>query len=458
MYLKRLELVGFKTFANRTEFAFNTGITAIVGPNGSGKSNVADAVRWVLGEQATRPLRIKRTEDVIFAGSAIRSRLGMAEASLTLDNTDGRLPLDYSEVTLTRRAYRSGDNEYLINKSRVRLRDLVEMLLAANLGQNAYTVIGQGTVDAALSLHPEERRGLFEEAADIKRYQVKRQDALDKLAATEQNLVRVGDLVAELGPRLQSLQEQARRTHEHERLSGELRGLLAAWYGHRWQQAQLALAEAQAAADEQQQQLATSQSEAEQLRGRLSAGRAQQQARRATLAQMQSDLALRRESVAALEREVAVATERLSALTRQQEDLAQQIASLEASLTADQEAVRALEGEVTRLAAEAQARRAARQSTEGELAARQAARRGLETQLATAQAAAFDLAARLADQRNRLAQLAERRQELAQELAAKQQAAVAAEAAAAHAGTQMTTQRAQITDLDGEQQALTKTR
>lgn len=458
MYLKRLELVGFKTFANRTEFAFNTGITAIVGPNGSGKSNVADAVRWVLGEQATRPLRIKRTEDVIFAGSTLRPRLGMAEASLTLDNTDGRLPLDYSEVTLTRRAYRSGDNEYLINKSRVRLRDLVELLLAANLGQNAYTVIGQGTVDAALSLHPEERRGLFEEAADIKRYQVKRQDALDKLAATEQNLVRVGDLVAELGPRLQSLQEQARRTHEHERLTGELRGLLAAWYGHRWQQAQVALAEAQVAVDEHQQQLSTGQFEAEQLRGRLSAVRARQQARRAALAQAQSDLALRRESAAALEREVAVATERVAALTPQQEDVAQQIATLEASLAAEQEAMSALEGEVTRLSAEAQARRAAVQTTEGELAARQAARRGLETQLATAQATAFNLAARLADQRNRLAQLAERRQELAQELAAKRQAAVAAETAAERAGEQMTTQRAQVTDLDGERQALTTAR
>ena len=458
MYLKRLELVGFKTFANRTEFAFNTGITAIVGPNGSGKSNVADAVRWVLGEQATRPLRIKRTEDVIFAGSTLRPRLGMAEASLTLDNTDGRLPLDYSEVTLTRRAYRSGDNEYLINKSRVRLRDLVELLLAANLGQNAYTVIGQGTVDAALSLHPEERRGLFEEAADIKRYQVKRQDALDKLAATEQNLVRVGDLVAELGPRLQSLQEQARRTHEHERLTGELRGLLAAWYGHRWQQAQVALAEAQVAVDEHQQQLSTGQFEAEQLRGRLSAVRARQQARRAALAQAQSDLALRRESAAALEREVAVATERVAALTPQQEDVAQQIATVEASLAAEQEAMSALEGEVTRLSTAAQARRAAVQTTEGELATRQAARRGLETQLATAQATAFNLAARLADQRNRLVQLAERRQELAQELAAKRQAAVAAETAAARAGEQMTTQRAQVTDLDGERQALTTAR
>jgi chromosome segregation protein len=458
LYLKRLELVGFKTFANRTEFAFNTGITAIVGPNGSGKSNVADAVRWVLGEQATRPLRIKRTEDVIFAGSTLRPRLGMAEASLTLDNADGRLPLDYSEVTLTRRAYRSGDNEYLINKSRVRLRDMVELLLAANLGQNAYTVIGQGTVDAALSLHPEERRGLFEEAADIKRYQGKRQDALDKLAATEQNLVRVGDLVAELGPRLQALQEQARRTQEHERLTGELRGLLAAWYGHRWQQAHLALADAQVAAEEQQRQLAAAQAETEQLRGRLSAVRTRQQTRRATLAQMQSDLALRRESAAALEREAAVAAERLSALTRQREDVAQQLATLEASLTAEQEAWRALEGEVTRLSAAAQAHRAALQITEGELAARQAARRGLETQLATAQTAAFNLATRLADQRNRLAQLAERRQELAQELAAKQQAAVAAETAAARASEQITTQRAQITDLDGERQALTTTR
>ncbi len=178
MFLKRLDVQGFKTFASRTEFVFDAGITAIVGPNGSGKSNIADAVRWVLGEQSARPLRIKRSDDVIFAGSGARARVGMAEVSITLDNSSKWLPIDFNDVTITRRAYRSGESEYLINKSRVRLRDVVDLLLAGNIGQNNYTVIGQGAIDAALSLRPEERRVLFEEAADIKRYQIKRNEAL----------------------------------------------------------------------------------------------------------------------------------------------------------------------------------------------------------------------------------------------------------------------------------------
>src|SRR5438132_1259397 len=165
MRLKRLHLQGFKTFVPKTELQFGEGLTAIVGPNGSGKSNIADAVRWVLGEQSLSNLRAKKTEDLVFAGSSKRAPLGMAEVSITVDNSDHLLPLDFSEVTLTRRAFRSGENEYYINKSRVRLRDVLDV--ASTLGQ-AYTVVGQGLVDAALSLRPEERRELFEEAPAIR--------------------------------------------------------------------------------------------------------------------------------------------------------------------------------------------------------------------------------------------------------------------------------------------------
>ncbi len=201
MRLKHLELQGYKTFASRTEFAFDEGITAVVGPNGSGKSNVADAVRWVLGEQSYRILRGKRTEDMIFSGSAQRPRLGMASASLLLDNADGWLPIDFVEVTVTRRAYRSGENEYLLNGRRVRLRDITELLAKSGLARRTYTVIGQGLVDAVLSLRPDDRRALFEEAAGISLYQRKRADAVSRLEETRSNLLRVNDIINEIAPR-----------------------------------------------------------------------------------------------------------------------------------------------------------------------------------------------------------------------------------------------------------------
>ncbi len=220
MRLKHLSLQGFKTFAPRTDLPLGEGITAIVGPNGSGKSNVADAVRWVLGEQSLLQLRAKRTEDLIFAGSGTSRPLGMAEVSLTVDNSDRLLPLDFAEVTLTRRAYRSGENEYYINKSRVRLRDVLEV--ASTLGQ-AYTVVSQGLVDSALSLRPEERRELFEEAAAIRGYFVQREDALRRLGRTEENMARVGDLAAELEPQVRRLERQARQAQEYGKIEAEWR-------------------------------------------------------------------------------------------------------------------------------------------------------------------------------------------------------------------------------------------
>ena len=212
--LKSLELQGYKTFANRTLFEFAGRVTAIVGPNGSGKSNIADSLRWVLGEQSYSLLRARRTEDMIFSGSEQRARSGMASATVVFDNSDSWLPIDYSEVAVTRRAYRDGQNEYLINGQRVRLKDVSELLAQSGLAERTYTIIGQGVVDAALALRADERRRLFEEAAGIGLHRSRREEALRRLETTRRNLDRVKDILVELQPRLRSLERQARRTQE----------------------------------------------------------------------------------------------------------------------------------------------------------------------------------------------------------------------------------------------------
>ena len=198
MYLKRLDLQGFKSFASTLTLEFGPGVTCIIGPNGSGKTNVAEAIRWVFGEQASRIIRARKTEDVIFSGSARRPQLGMAEVRISLYNGDGWLPLDYEEVVVSRRANRSGENEYLINQDRVRLRDLAELFLKAQVGQNSYAFMGQGLVEEVLTLRPEERRTLIEEAADVKLHRTKLDESRNRLRATRDNLERVSMLVAEI--------------------------------------------------------------------------------------------------------------------------------------------------------------------------------------------------------------------------------------------------------------------
>jgi chromosome segregation protein len=417
LYLKRLELQGFKTFASKTEFQFSSGITAVVGPNGSGKSNIADAVRWVLGEQGQRPLRIKRTEDVIFAGSGSRARLGMAEASLTLDNSQGLLPLDYGEVTLTRRAYRSGESEYFINKSRVRLRQVVDLLLKANLGQNTYTVIGQGLVDAALSLRPEERRGLFEEAADIKRYQLRRQEAMEKLTTTEQNLVRASDIIAEIGPRLKTLKEQARRARELEALRQELRVVLIMWYSHEWQKAQEALGEASLREAQWQNSLAELRASLERHSLRCNDLRAQQQGLRLRLGQWHQEASSWHAQAETVERRLAVNQERQAWVARQGEELAQEVASLEALLALERRKAMAIEDGLTALDRQILDQEALVRQAQKELSSQEATLRSLQQELEAQRSLAFRLAANQSEQRNRLGQLSERRKELSLETA-----------------------------------------
>ena len=209
MFLKRLDIVGFKSFADRTSIDFVHGVTAVVGPNGSGKSNISDGIRWVLGEQSAKSLRGSKMEDIIFAGSDSRSPLNFAELTLTLNNEDQHLSIDYNEVSITRRVYRSGESEYLINKQTCRLKDIVELFMDSGLGREAYSIIGQGKIEEILSSKSEERRVIFEEAAGVLKYKTRKQKAERKLAETQENLYRVEDILHELENQVEPLKMQA---------------------------------------------------------------------------------------------------------------------------------------------------------------------------------------------------------------------------------------------------------
>ncbi len=417
MRLKHLELQGYKTFASRTSFLFDSGITAVVGPNGSGKSNIADAIRWVLGEQSYRTLRGKRTEDMIFSGSAQRARLGMASASLSLDNADGWLPIDFSEVTITRRAYRSGENEYLLNNSRVRLKDITELLAKSGLARRTYTVVGQGLVDAVLSLRPDDRRALFEEAAGITLYQAKRAEALSRLEETRSNLVRVNDIINEISPRMRRLEREAERTRRHALLTEQLEGLLRTWYGFRWRQAQQNLrrsrdalsrretvvTRSRQALEDLDEQVAVLRARQSQLREQLGAWHRESGELHRQMEEVQRDLAVWRERARLLAAQRDEIQAELNELELQAQALAERIANAEADLDDSQQVLQAQES----LVAQAQA----------DLDAHEGQRAAVAQQMAKAQERTLDLATRAGDRRNRLAQLDERRAALAEERA-----------------------------------------
>jgi chromosome segregation protein len=262
MYLKRLELVGFKSFADRTEMEFVPGVTAVVGPNGSGKSNVSDSIRWVLGEQSAKSLRGAKMEDIIFAGSDTRKPVNYAEVTLTLDNTDRSLDLEYTEVSITRRVYRSGESEYYINKRPCRLKDIMELFMDTGLGKEAYSIIGQGKIEEILSTKPEDRRGIFEEAAGIVRYKTRKREAEKKLEETEQNLVRIHDIVSEINEQIGPLGEQAETAKRYKELHKQLVEHEVALYVQQIEAAHVKWEEASRLVEQLRQELVTYSTEA----------------------------------------------------------------------------------------------------------------------------------------------------------------------------------------------------
>jgi len=457
--LTRLELQGFKSFASKTVFAFEPGITAVVGPNGSGKSNVADAVRWVLGEQGYGNLRAKRAEDVIFAGGQGRAPAGLAEATLTFDNRDRWLPIDFAEVTVSRRAFRTGESHYLINGRRVRLKDVA--LLTASLGQS-HVVVGQGLVDAALSQRAEERRALFEHAADLTGLRLKIAEAERNLAEAAANGTRLEDLLAELEPRLKSLERAARQAREWQGVRDRLRELQVRHYRGLLRAAQAAHAAAALGAEREGAALAEAQGTVDRLAAEAE-GRAEAVERaRAALAEHDA----RRQGVAEQARRAAherdLAAERSAALAKRREDMADTRAGLDeqaaaaaaerARLTADLAELGAALAAAEAAAAAKQRAATAARATQAEAERRASA---LTDALAAAERRGADLTRRraLLDQRRETA-AAERERaaaaaaERAGRIARLEGELAAAAAAAAREEAELTTLADRLAELD----------
>jgi chromosome segregation protein len=275
LYLKRLEVLGFKSFADKIKLEFLPGVTAVVGPNGSGKSNIADALRWVLGEQSIKNLRGAKMDDVIFNGSELRKPLGLAEVTMVLDNSDHGAALDFTEIAVTRRLFRSGLSEYLINKASVRLRDIQELFCDTGLGKDAYSVIGQGKIDAILSVKAEERRSIFEEAAGIIKYKSRKQVAERKLGETDASLLRIKDIINELNNQLGPLENQACRATQFLNYQTELTGLAINYYNRMLSGLQTGLTEFLQSKKELEEQHHSLESESDVVEAELETGRLQ---------------------------------------------------------------------------------------------------------------------------------------------------------------------------------------
>jgi chromosome segregation protein len=316
--LKRLELIGFKSFADRTRFDFAPGVTAIVGPNGSGKSNVVDAVRWLLGEQSAKSLRGGEMTDVIFNGSSTRKSLGLAEVTMTFDNAARALPLDADEVQVTRRVYRDGQGEYLINGQPSRLKDIRELFLGTGTGHGAYSVIEQGRVDALLSASTKDRRVIFEEAAGISRFKAKKVEALRKLAGVEEQLVRVQDVLTELDKQLRTLRLQAAKAQRYQEYTARLRDLRVA----------AGLAEYRSLSEA----LAAEEAVLAELRAELSAAAAEAEAGEADLRKLDRELGRIEDALRHQEARLADARQQIGACEAQAKAERGQAAGLEAEL------------------------------------------------------------------------------------------------------------------------------
>src|ERR1035437_5000551 len=411
--LLALRLQGFKSFGERTLVEFGAGISAVVGPNGSGKSNLADALRWALGEQG-RALRLRKSEDVIFAGSEKRSALGMADVTLVFGNSDRLLPIDYETVELGRRLFRSGENDYLLNKQRVRLKDLVDLLDAAHLADNAFLFIGQGMVDQALALRPEERRPLFEEVAGVRRHERRKRKAEEQLEEAESNLARVEDVLAELRPQARRLAAQAEQQASRQTAGREYGRAIIAVARSRWR-------EAAGRARESENQLTTGRAQIDAALGALrdaeeaAAGiarelasgseveaerRAAQEAARASLTELQlrdaralADVSAGQRDRQRLEQELAVAEADLAVQRREQ---AAPVPSRDLALSA---AVAESERSLSEALEELSATRAAQQAQGEALAALRRVEPARATEVETARRRLSDAERQATDER-----------------------------------------------------------
>lgn len=445
--LKQLTLQGFKSFADETHLVFPGGITAIIGPNGSGKSNVADAIRWVLGERRLTALRGKSGEDMIFAGSKRRGRAGMARVVLTFDNSDGWIPVDYAEVTVERRVFRSGESEYLLNGNRVRLMDLSDLLDRAGLGRDAYLIIGQGLVDHVLALRPQERVALFEQAAGITPYRTRRDETLQRLEETQRNLERVRDLLGEIEPRLHRLEKQAQRYEQYQKLNEALKATLTIWYGYRWHQSLAALDLARSRQAYQEERTQKRAAVVADLEARIAALRQQTIERRRALTALHHTRSETAAQAEALQRELAVALERRRLLQAYREEARANLIPLQTALEAEAGELQTLTAALAASAERLTSAQNALQEAESAYADLQAQRQVILQRQSALQSQALAQRHQLADRQSRSeralaqqAELARRLDDLAQaqdeaqtRVRAAQEAVTAARAALAQA-------------------------
>jgi len=410
--LKRLELQGFKSFADPFIFLYPTGITAIVGPNGSGKSNVADAIRWVLGEQRLTSIRGRTGEDMIFAGSPRRSRSGMARAAITFDNTDGWFPVDFAEVTVERRTYRDGTGEYLLNGNKVRLMDLRDVLDRSGLGRDAYLVVGQGLVDQILSLRPKERLALFEQAAGTTPYRTRREDAVQHLEKTRSNLQRVYDIVGEIEPRLRRLKRQTVRAVEHARLKQELDETLRVWYGYRWEKHLSSFEQARQRVAYREDKALSLLERTEALGTQAGEQRRQIGQYRQELAQLHHESSHQHDEASNRQQELAVARERQRQLLERIEESRSNVVPLHSALASEREDIDTLRADLAE--AETQLSQAQDYLTEAQMKHQKLTqqRNAVLRQQAQVQAHALETRHRLVNRQSRLEQAEGRLQEL----------------------------------------------
>jgi len=437
--LKSLELQGYKTFASRTVFEFASGITAIVGPNGSGKSNIADSLRWVLGEQSYTLLRGKKTEDMIFSGSEHRARAGMAQATITFDNTEQWLPVDFSEVALARLAHRDGHNDYLINGQHVRLREMNELLAQSGLSERTYTILGQGLVDASLALKADDRRRLFEEAAGVGLYRARRDDALKRLENTERNLERVLDIMAELEPRIRSLERQAKRAIDFARAQADMKIILREWYGFHWHRAQRDLTDVHETVRGQEARVSESrvvyektQAEFASFRERLSGLRAQLNGWHRQSAELHNQ----REAIS---RELAVLEERRRALSNTQASVLSDQEYAMDELQLANERYGEAEQDVARIQSEFEESRSQLANAQNSLQARQSERAALEEQLTLARNQIENFSQQRAENNARLDELKSRLESQTQKIEQTKAAIANGESLSAKAQAQFET-------------------
>ena len=407
MYLKSLEVQGFKSFPDKTVIRFGDDITAIVGPNGSGKSNISDAILWVMGEQSTKTLRGAKMEDVIFGGTQKRAAVGFAEATLTLDNTDRALPYEADEVMVTRRYYRSGDSEYYINRQSARLRDIHEMFMDTGLGKEGYSNIGQGRIDEILSLKSADRREIFEEAAGISKYRHRKEETERKLSHTEDNLLRIGDKVSELELQLEPLKQQSEKAKKYLEMKEELQGVeVAVWLDtleklsaaakkaeEDYASASFVLKQAHedldklyAQSEEMSSLLRHRDAELENIRSQVNLLESTHQQIDGQIAILQGNIQNNEDNITRIDEEIQGQEDRSGGITVQLEQTTQRIASIDLELTEKRQALDALQQELTAMTVSAQGitrqfleLRAKESTLTADIAGREADIRGLET-------------------------------------------------------------------------------